>query len=450
MSNVAKSWQPRIVTDEEVLGIELGSSYERQLISKLCESPNLWSLIGTHLHPSWIKDKTCSNILTACKAISNSTGLGPHSANTVVRQLNQLHQEGKIAEKDFQAAQDLLINFDTSTCPAELEFVNQVSPLLRDRYRQSILDEMMSARAKTPDKDLTKFTRALNEVELIGRAQQVWNPADPFDESAWDRIDSLNRLERGSTGIPELDAELDGGLFRQSLIVWAGASNAGKSHAILNHALTLCQKGLRVIYVPTEQSVPANLVRAISWFTNDKTTDVINKNPATMAKWKRMSERPHGPIEFAFLPGGSTTNQLRQLIDHVLETNPSFGGGFDVLAVDIADRLKGNAKVYNSSYDCMGDVYEDLVSLDKEFNAWVITGSQLKDPKNIKGTPTHNDMADSLHKGRIADVVIPLWCDEDCNELRWYTLAKARDQRVGAVVGPLPTAFDRGQIYPRL
>lgn len=448
MANTARTWTPRIITDEEALRINLGVGYERQLVCRLCESPQLWGLLGVHMKAEWLQDNVSQLIFGAAHQVARSTGLGPSDASVVVRSLKQSNHVGKLSNEDLASCLTCLIEYDREHAPQDHEFANQVAPLIRDLLRGAVIDEMLAARSKNPDGDLSRYTAALNEIESVGRAARVWSPSNVFDESIWGRIESLSRMDKLPTGIPELDTAIEGGIYRQSLIVWGMDTGVGKSHSILHQSLTAMQRGLRVIYIPTEQSVAANLIRSVAWLTNHKTTDVIAKNPATYAAWEEVAKRPHGPIEFAFLPAGSTSSQLRQLIKHILDTTPAFGGGVDVVAVDIADRLRGDAKEYKGTYDCMGDVYEDLANLAIENNGWTITGSQLKDVPGRKGPPRAGDLADSKHKGRIASAVITGWKDQEIEEMRWYHFAKGRDQPTGATVGPLPTALDRGRMYP--
>lgn len=449
MAEAHKLWTPRVVTDEDI-ALNLGQSYERQLVCALCDNPQLWALIGLHLQTHWLKDPAAKTLFEAARAVAKGTGTGPTSISAVTKQLRFAHvDKGKLTEAEYVAATNILVEHDPSTAPSVSEFAEQVGYAIRDKLKGELIDGLLVARGKNPDVDTGKFQRRLSEIELIGRSLQTYQVDSVFDESVWQRIDSLQRTSKLPLGIPELDAELDGGIYRQSLFVYGAESNVGKSHLILNTALNAANLGYRVLYIPTEQSVPANLVRSIAWMTNCTTSDVVAQTEQVKYRWAEAMRRPHGPIEFAFLPKGGTPSQLRALIKQILDNTPQLGGGFDVLALDIADRMKGDGKDYKGTYDSMGDVYEDLANLAKEINGWVFTGSQIKDRQGRKGPPTHEDLADSKHKGRIADAVVTAWCDPDSPDLRGYYISKARDQKVGSIVGPLPTALDRGQIYPR-
>jgi len=63
--------------------------------------------------------------------------------------------------------------------------------------------------------------------------------------------------ERISSGVPRLDAMLDGqGYFRGSTILVSGTAGTGKSSLAAHFAEAACRRGERVLYIPLEESPP--------------------------------------------------------------------------------------------------------------------------------------------------------------------------------------------------
>lgn len=446
------TWQPRIVEPDEPRSLGLGVPYERQLAARLSESPRLWEQLGEALRPEWIQDTSARHVLTACHQVWKGTQEGPSSIATVSRQLRHMSvEQGRLSKEQLALALDLLSDHEPEQCPSDPEFSHQVGRAIRDRLKGEQFDKMIMARGKDPDLDTTPYTEQLRRIELIGKQRSTEQPHyDVTGGDVWTQIDKLHRHDKMPLGIRELDEELEGGIYRQSLVVYGADSNVGKSHALLHTSLHNVMLGRRVIYIPTEQSVPANMARTAAWVTNLPGQQVIAKTPEAVKRWAQWQSRVTGAFDMAFLPKGGTPSQLRTLLGRICKENPRFQQGWDILVVDIADRMGSDNKSSQGSYAIMGDVYEELADMAVGANGWVITGSQLKDMSNKKhkGPPGWQDLADSRHKGKIASAVITAWVDEDWQDGRWWHISKARDQKVGGTVGPLPTAFERNQIYP--
>ena len=122
------------------------------------------------------------------------------------------------------------------------------------------------------------------------------------------------------------------------------------------------------------------------------------------------------------------------------------GRPIDVLLVDYADRMgAGDEK---GDYHAMKVVYEGLRNLIDEKGIFGWTASQAT--RNSKDRKRHdlNHMADSMHKGRIADLVITLnLVGEEADELEYY-VAKHRTGRSRVSVGPMRHDWEHGMMAP--
>jgi len=66
--------------------------------------------------------------------------------------------------------------------------------------------------------------------------------------------------ERISTGVPRLDAMLDGGIYRGSSVLLSGTAGSGKSSLSAHLAAAACQRNERCLYLAFEES-PAQIIR---------------------------------------------------------------------------------------------------------------------------------------------------------------------------------------------
>jgi hypothetical protein len=96
----------------------------------------------------------------------------------------------------------------------------------------------------------------------------------------------------------------------------------------------------------------------------------------------------------------------------------------------------------------MRDVYEGLRLFAVERNMWCWTASQSKAKGKDKGSKHNRDvesLADSMHKGRVADLVVTLNVNDDGNEVTMF-VAKNRTGKSRFAIGPLPTDFALGRM----
>ena len=144
-----------------------------------------------------------------------------------------------------------------------------------------------------------------------------------------------------------------------------------------------------------------------------------------------------------FTPHMTTVADLGEWVTRCEDT---IGSSIDVLIVDYADRL--SAPTEKSEYQAMRVVYEELRQLGVDHNCFNWTASQAsRQQKGSKRTDL-NHVADSMHKVRIADLVITLNVKGEDTDLLEYYIAKHRTGRSRVIVGPLPTEFERGRISP--
>jgi circadian clock protein KaiC len=110
-------------------------------------------------------------------------------------------------------------------------------------------------------------TRRLRVVKYRGTTHGTNEYPFLIDESGIDvlpvtslRLDHRSPTDRISTGIAELDAMLEGGIYRGSTVLISGTAGTGKSSLSAQFALASAQKGERCLYFAFEES-PSQILR---------------------------------------------------------------------------------------------------------------------------------------------------------------------------------------------
>jgi KaiC/GvpD/RAD55 family RecA-like ATPase len=178
-----------------------------------------------------------------------------------------------------------------------------------------------------------------------------------------------------STGWPDLDLALGGGLGRQELIIFPANSGGGKSITMLNLARNLIAQGLNGVYITLEMSesvVSRRLDSMISHIAQENllkelhrvASSIINAS-GKMGKFfiKRMVE--------------NRTN-INHIRSYLSQLEQQYGFKPDFIVVDYIDIM---GTTHNISLDNLfiKDKYvtEEVRSLGFDYNAMMISASQL-------------------------------------------------------------------------
>jgi hypothetical protein len=442
MTTTIRHLQP--VTDEAKY-TEWSIEFERALIYACVTHQRFWGLVGTHLNPESLRDDRGVEILKACNAIARETGEGPSSPLLVMRRLKERCDSGKFSLVELDRITTLIddVEDDGGYVSDLSQLAIEAARVLQTRKRESLMREMAIANSR--GKSLARFTSEIDAIESIGKEGSTGSIK--LGRGAWTGIAAMQRVSKMPFGIIELDDELGGGVAKKTLTVIGADQGVGKTALMVHLACFNWMAGKRVIFLPTEESVPATMQRAIAWITGCSMDDVGRSDPKAKAKLDQVLASPNvGAFACEYLPQGSPVSKVRQLVDQAIEDHPEFGGGYDVLLVDYADKLAGKPSDRNS-YERMGTVYEGLRQIAVDDSTNVVTGSQLKD-RDGKATPIVRHLRDSSKKGDIADCVVLVYPPNDDMDERNYYIGKHRGRGAGRTVGPIPTDLDIGRIAP--
>jgi KaiC/GvpD/RAD55 family RecA-like ATPase len=420
--------------------------FERAVVYYVCSRPGFFGRVGHALDVDALDDEAGKIAIQAAQAIADENGKGPSSSAIVLQRLRRWSREGRTTIDQIHAVAALLDAAEDDTLPTEDDVAGEVVPILKRRRQRLAVDQAIEEYAKRGD--FSAVREAIVESERLGEVD-VTPGSRALGEGGVVEIEALSTMQYLSTGIQELDAQLSGGLPRAQLGVAVGGPGDGKS-MFLNHVFcTAIRLGLNAAYASLELPESHCHARILANASNTPINDVIEGNGARRALAHVQGEQAKGRwngqawVKF-FTPQGTTVEDLRRWLDTIaVQGNP-----VQVLIVDYADKMISLRSRESSEYQAMRDVYEGLRLLAIERNHWSWTASQAKKKERTSKKMSRDveSMADSMHKGRVADMVITLNAEGEETDLMSMFVAKNRTGKSRFTVGPLPTDFAFGRL----
>lgn len=257
----------------------------------------------------------------------------------------------------------------------------------------------------------------------------------------------MQLADRLPTGVIELDIHL-GGLPLGEMGVWIGDSGGGKSIALAHQAAEAVRGQHLVGFITLELPRAVQLARLFANITGVPVNQIL-ANVQDRAEAKRrmeLTESMLGICEVAEMPPYATTT--RDVAEWVDQREQEHGIKMQALIVDYADKLY-EPRVRDNDYVAMRHVYEGLrrdIAVARQM--WVWTASQATRPsKDSQKKLDLHHIADSMHKVRVADMVITLNPRED-GQMEFF-VAKNRMGKSRFNVGPIITDFERARLVPQ-
>jgi replicative DNA helicase len=178
-----------------------------------------------------------------------------------------------------------------------------------------------------------------------------------------------------STGWPQMDRILYGGMSRGELNIFAGGSGSGKSLVMMNIALSWIQAGMSGVYITLELSEELTSLRTDAMLTM-MGTKAIRKDIDTTELRVKMAGKKSGKYRVKNLPAQSNVNDIRAYLKEVqIQTTIKI----DFVMVDYLDLVMPVSVKVNPNDQFIKDKYvaEELRNLAKELGILLVTASQL-------------------------------------------------------------------------
>lgn len=236
-----------------------------------------------------------------------------------------------------------------------------------------------------------------------------------------------------STGFKEFDQTLfRRGWGRGELSMYMAPAKAGKSIALIDHALRAAERGYNVLFVTLEVSSEIQADRMDSNVSGVKMDDLytyIDKVDERVGKWTasaanlKMHEYPSGTFR---------CSDLRRLVKKYQAT----GMMFDLVVVDYADIMLSESSSVEG-IDKSKQVLIDLRALAQNENVAILTATQTNREGAKVDTIQATHVAEDFNKIRIADLVISINANDiekEQGEGRLYYAASRNQKAVTITV----------------
>lgn len=295
--------------------------------------------------------------------------------------------------------------------------------------KQAMRDAIAQSIQLIKDGDVDQVEGLVRKALMVSRI--VDNGVDYFKaiDERWERTYNPSKNDKFKLFLRTMNAVLEGGMSRKELLMVAAMAGVGKSVALCNQAVESLMEGRKVLYVSLEMSEDKIAQRI------DSITTLINqnvlKNNLDQVKERHQIFReafPGGNLKIKeFATGATNVNHIRALISQ-LQNYEDFTP--DVILVDYLELLRplndGMAE-----YLAQERIAQELRGLGFEYNAWVVTATQVNRAGASVELITDAHLADSYGKIRTADVGISLnqtQQEYDTGVMRGYVM-KSRNSR---------------------
>lgn len=411
----------------------LATRFEAAVVVALCSRAALWSRLGSSVAPECLSDPSGTLALKAAVEFAAEVGKGPGSLMVVLQRLSRWRDAGKLTQVKLEAVSEYFDAAEDAGLPSDDAIVAELAPVLQQRAKQAAIKLALEDYAKGDD--MARAEKALAQARSIGKVADA--DGSILGGAAFEAIDALRLMDRVGSGISELDLLLDGG-FPRGLTLFVGGPGAGKSMALTQCAADGVYQGLHVGIVTLELPEEVQLARIIANLTGTPINDLL-QGRQERAKRRLMEILPGlGTLTTRyFSPRATSCDDVFRWID---QREQKVGRKMDLLIVDYLDKLGGSSD--DSSYKAQGDVADSLRDFAISRGIFCLSASQARRSSGKSGKTAGavqtdlDDIADSMGKPRVADLVVTLRKDEEQQTLDLF-IAKNRLGKSRTSTGPL-------------
>jgi DnaB-like helicase C terminal domain len=432
----------------------IAKGLERATLHLLVTDPRFYAVVGKALDPEMLPTAEARAAAELALAFYRQTN-GSHAPGQLIiaQRLRALREEGKVTLEDAGRIYDWLDGVLGEPLPEREPIAFELVRELKTKLRDSAIVRAMELHGRGSPSlsevvELFQLAERLGQRDTGASSGLMWN--DASDEMPL----VTERLERLRTSILPLDDALHGGLGRGEFGFGIGAYGAGKSIFLSQLAAAAMHEHHNPFIVTLEISEQrwtsrlkgaraGVLTRSIhEGELSPRDLDVIRRaRGGAIAMVKEMPAKVT-QIEDVWRAFDEANRELKR---------QGSSQQFDVLLVDYADKI-GYPRSYKGSYDGCEHVYESLRLGGKDRNIWTWTASQAKrkEQKLRKDVIRGDDVADSIHKCRCADVVVTINPTVERDFVRIYVDKDRNGDAAGFTSEYLPVDFDYGRITPPL
>ena len=418
----------------------LAPAFERAVVTLLCSRPSFYGRAGSHIVAKRFTEPAAQLAADAAGAVALDGG-APSNLLTVVQRIRTWCQDGRANFELLNKVNDLFDAAEDAGLPDEDEVVRELLPALRKQASDDLVVKTMDAVKRG------NYDNVIDLASRIKRMGHIDNDAGMELSASAGAVAAHAARDVLTSGIFELDLSVEGGLARGELGVVVGPTGSGKSIYLSQQAGHAAKLKLTVAAATLELSAALWSARAVASLTGVPTNSIVSDPSARAQAYGQLNALGVCFMVKEFPALATTVDDLSEWIDRCAQR---LGRGVDLLVVDYGDKVgaQANAKLLNS-YESGRVVFEGLRTLAVEQSMYCWTASQSTRRKGgTKGQVVGlDDVADSMHKARCADLLLTLNPEEGGKSTKIH-VAKNRNGPAGAVIGPLPTDFEVGRVAP--
>jgi len=349
---------------------------------------------------------SCPDTFSICNSIMDYEYFDPSLQPTVKFILDFYEEHGGLpkpsvidAETDVKLKKQKLTKADVNYTTLEIE---------------SFCQQMAMQDAILASAELIKKGEFGEIGELIKEAQMVSIQAN-LGISYFSTVEErLQRLLHGNeilpTKWPTFNQKLFGGPARKELVLFAAGSGGGKSVVLSNLGLDYAELGHNVLYISLELSQDIVAQRFDSMITGFGRKDWEDHIPEIISSVKTFKNSVDvGRLDIVYMKTETKAVEIRAYLKNYqmhYDCTP------DIIIVDYLDKLAPNKRVDGNSFDIDKKVSEQLRQIGVDYNAAIITASQLNRSAVGEATQNHSHIAGGISKINEADTFITLYMDE--------------------------------------
>ena len=237
-----------------------------------------------------------------------------------------------------------------------------------------------------------------------------------------------------STGIADLDAMLDGGMYAPDFIILAGRPGRGKTSLLLSIGMNAAKEGKRGVMFSLEMANTQIIMRAASMETNIP-FGAMRSRKMTVDQWDKYNNFVENfenlPLHLNDL-SAITINAMRQTLVKIIALH----GEVDFIIVDYI-QLQGVDGDYGTRQEEVSSIARGLKGICKEFGIPVLAAAQLSRAieQRADKKPVLSDLRESGSLEQEADIVAFLHQPDEYDKTGMMELivAKHRNGSVGTI-----------------
>jgi hypothetical protein len=426
----------------------LTADAERAVVYFVASSEAFWATVGGELDPKLFPSEPARMVVAAARAVALERKSGCSNPLLVQQRMRLLVADGKYSFASLRAASAYLSDAEDAVRELELRVDDAVQlavPIVQQRLRTTLLDAATETYGKQADPD--RVREALERYDAVGVRAEAEN--DLTLDGLGAAVAALSHTPRLRIGVGPIDDQF-GGLASGQLGLFVGGTGSGKSMCLSHVA---CE-GVRqlgpdelVAYATLELPALEVWVRVLANLTRTP-TDLVKLDVDAYAK----RVKAEFGDRFVLRKFQRDTTPFAEVARWVAEKEQERGRKVSLMLTDYGDILrmpgkKGEENLYSGGKAVFGELRAWVEQRAKEQPTWHWSASQARrqDATKKRGVLGSDDLADSQHKARIADVIITVNRDKEAGLIAWH-MSKVRDRRDGYTVGPIPDAYERGSV----